>query len=78
MTLLLSQTETPSKGKKGGNAEPFAQERQRRALCSCHAYASHARTRSPWPEHNHGETTMSSIVFYVVVKATLTPRLAPP
>ena len=50
MTLLLSQMETQSKGKKGGNAEPSARERQRRALCLCHAYASHARA-------HHGQST---------------------
>ena len=58
MTLLLSQMETRSKGKKGGDAEPSARERQRRALCLCHAYASHARTRSPWLEHGHGEAAL--------------------
>ena len=65
MTLLLSQMETKSKGKKGGDAEPSARERQRRA-CK-HIAHTHALTMAraqPWQDHR---------VFYVAEKATLTP-----
>ena len=54
---------SPTPSGLGTSARPHlasAQERQCRALCSCHACASHACTCSPWPEHNHGETTASS------------------